>query len=113
MIRRVNSVIAIIICAIFLFYITPVFTKAERDVCEAQEQESGLQPLNIREIISRYSDDYCEIKLEVTFEGEVNPPATFFHTKAHGEKSFNGNLGIQSIEHRKDVTDAIYSGKMY
>ena len=113
MIRRVNSVIAIIICAIFLFYVTPVFTKAERDVCEVQEQESGLQPLNIREIISRYSDDYCEIKLEVTFEGEVNPPLLFYHTKESCEKRYEGNLRIECIEQKKEVTDAIYSGELY
>lgn len=113
MIRRVNSVIAIIICAIFLFYVTPVFTKAESDAYVMQEQESGIQPLSIREIISKYSDDYCEVKLKVTFEREVNPPPTFSYSKVRNEKTYQGNLGIESIERRNDVTDAIYSGKLY
>ncbi|SCX11462.1 hypothetical protein SAMN02910339_01641 [Lachnospiraceae bacterium YSD2013] len=113
MIRRVNSVIAIIICATVLFYVMPVFTQAEHDGYEAREAELRLQPINIREIVSRYSEDYCEIKLEVTFEGDVNPPTTFFHTKVHGEKNFEGNLGIESIEYRKDVTDAFYCGRLY
>ena len=113
MIRRVNSVIAIIICATFLFYITPIFFKAKEDVYEAQEQESGIRPLSIREIITRFSDDSCEIKLEVTFEGEVNPPLLFYHTKESCEKKYEGNLRIECIEQKKEVTDAIYSGELY
>ena len=105
-------IVAITMCAIAAFATPSIEIGTVNADSEIICQVDGLKILNVREISNILCGKSFKEEVEVTFQGKVSPPDTYFYTKTKNRIVYSGMLKLQYFRYKDGNTYATYTGTM-